>query len=124
MRHFWVAVVCALNGKYSSLNMKNPGEWKSLNAGVTSRSLVSRKVVYRKVSTKVSETANVCTDEQKLDKRHQGEDEIAQHIKVRSLQDHLDVDSAGVNRRVFVLPREIFTITRWLGEEVSRPCTP
>jgi hypothetical protein len=31
-----------------------------------------------------------------------------------------DVDSAGVDGRVFILPREVFTTTRWLSEEVSR----
>ena len=77
-------------------------------------------MVSREAYTEVSETANVCTDEQKLDKRHCRADKIAHHIEVLSVQKLCNVDSAGVNRRVFVLPREVFTTTRWLSEEVSR----
>ena len=42
-------------------------------------------MVYREVCTEVSETANACTDEQELNKRHGRTDEIARHIKVRSV---------------------------------------
>ena len=30
------------------------------------------------------------------------------------------VDSAEINQRVFALPREVFVITSWFNEEVSR----
>ena len=67
---FWQCDVCALNVKYSSFKRRNPTGESPCNAGVTARSLASRKVVYREVCTKVSETARVCTDEQKLNTRH------------------------------------------------------
>jgi hypothetical protein len=66
----WQCDVCALNVKYSSFKRRNPTGESPCNAGVTTRSLASRKVVYREVCTEVSETAIVCTDEQKLNTRH------------------------------------------------------
>ena len=62
--------VCASNVKYSSFKRRTPTGESPRNAGVTTRSLVSRKVVYREVCTEVSETTSVCTDEQKLNRRH------------------------------------------------------
>jgi len=38
-------------------------------------------------------------------------DKIAHHIKVRRIPKLYYVDSAGLNRRVFVLPRESFSVT-------------
>ena len=67
---FWQCDVCASNVKYSSFKRRTPTGESPCNAGVTTRSLVSRKVVYREVCTEVSETASVCTDEQKLNRRH------------------------------------------------------
>ena len=69
-RHFCQTRVCASNVKYSSFKRRTPTGESPRNAGVTTRSLVSRKVVYREVCTEVSETASVCTDEQKLNRRH------------------------------------------------------
>lgn len=69
-RHFCQTAVCASNVKYSSFKRRTPTGESPCNAGVTTRSLVSRKVVYREVCTEVSETASVCTDEQKLNRRH------------------------------------------------------
>ncbi len=53
------------------------------------KALASGKVVYSNVSTEVSRTAKVCTDEQKLDKRHSREDKVAHHTKVRRKQKSL-----------------------------------
>ena len=94
---FWQCGVCASNVKYSSFKRRTPTGESPCNAGVTTRSLVSRKVVYREVCTEVSETASVCTDEQKLNRRHRWTDKVAQHTKVQSVQKFNDVDSAGVS---------------------------
>lgn len=94
---FWQCGVCASNVKYSSFKRRTPTGESPRNAGVTTRSLVSRKVVYREVCTEVSETTSVCTDEQKLNRRHRWTDKVAQHTKVQSVQKFNDVDSAGVS---------------------------
>ena len=54
-------------------------------------------MVYCEVCTEVSGTAEVCTDEQKLDKRHTVMDKVAQFTKVQRLPKLQYVDSAGVN---------------------------
>ena len=76
-----------------------PEKQNFLHAGLTPRSVASRKVVYCEVCTEVSDTANVCPDEQKLNKRHVRKDKVAQHTKVQSVQNFLHVDSAGVNTK-------------------------
>ena len=47
-------------------------------------SLVRRKVVYREVYTEGSMTAKVCTDEQKVHKRHSNKDEYPQQYEVQN----------------------------------------
>ena len=82
--------------------------------------LVRRKVVYREVCTKGSETAKSGTDEQERHKRHLIEDKQPQHCDVRSIPNRLDVDAAGTGGRKKLLPGEVLTITSWLSQEVSR----
>ncbi len=47
---------------------------------------------------------------------------VSKHIFVKpnEYQKCIYVDHAGLDGRTFTLPREIFTTTSWLGEEVSR----
>jgi hypothetical protein len=47
-------------------------------------SLARGKVVYREVCTEGSQTAKVCTDEQKLHKRHSNKDECPQQHEVQN----------------------------------------
>ena len=47
-------------------------------------SLARGKVVYREVCTEGSQTAKVCTDEQKVHKRHSNKDEYPQQYKVQN----------------------------------------
>jgi hypothetical protein len=74
--------VCALNDVYSSL--KEAREWKSLTCGVKPETLVSRKGESSDALSEVSGTANTCTDEQELHKRHIVVDECAQQHEVRT----------------------------------------
>ncbi len=122
--------MCALNGKYNSFMRRNPESESLINAGVTSRSLASRKVVYREVCTEMrsireylkknnntyeqlSGTAKVCTEEHELDKRHARVDEIAQLIEVpndlalacrsgRSKQKGICLTGGGLHNHVLV----------------------
>ena len=109
-QRYSIFYVCASNGKYSSLK-RTPESENLLCADSYPEALASRKVVWSNPSIEVSGTANVWTDEQKLDKRHSRADKIAHHIKVRRIQKLCYVDSAGLNRRVFVLPGESFLVT-------------
>ena len=61
--------------------------------------LASRKVVYCEVSTEVSGTARVCTDEQEVHKRHNALDEIAQHIEVPRIRTVRYVDATGIDSK-------------------------
>lgn len=82
--------------------------------------LASYKLVYREVCSEGSRTAKVCTDEQKLHKRHLVGDERPQQRKVRRIQNLLDVDAAGIGGRKKRLPGEVLKTTSWLYQEVSR----
>lgn len=75
------------------------------------KALVSRKGDNSNVISEVSETTKVCTDEQKLYKRHSIVDKIAHHIKVRRVPKRYYVDAAVINQRLFILPGEIFPVT-------------
>ena len=55
-----------------------------LRADWKPESLASCKVVYREVYTEGSRTAKVCTDEQKVHKRHNNEDEYPQQYEVQN----------------------------------------
>jgi len=83
-------------------------------------SLAGGKVVYREVCTEGSQTAKVCTDEQKLHMRHLLGDKRPRQRKVRRIQNLLDVDAAGIDGRKKRLPGEVLATTSWLGQEVSR----
>ena len=72
-RHNTNAFVCALNDEYSSF--KEAREWKSLKRGDNSEVLASRKGGNSDVISEVSGTANACTDEQELHRRHNHWDE-------------------------------------------------
>ena len=56
------------------------------HAGVTTRSVASRKVVLGDQYTKGSETAKVGTDEQKRHKRHREKGEYAHQYEAQSWQ--------------------------------------
>ena len=62
------------------------------------------------MSTEVSEPAQDGTDEQKLHKRLGKPDEVAQQTEVPTCRNTsaYRVDAAGIHRRVFTLPREVF----------------
>ena len=77
-------------------------------------------MVCREVCTEGSETTKVCTDEQKLHKRHLIGDKRPQQRKVQRIQNLLDVDAAGIDGREKRLPGEVFVTTSWLSKEVSR----
>lgn len=49
--------------------------------------------------------------------RHNKVDKIAHHIKVRRIQKRCYVDAAGINRRLFILPGEIFHATSLAREK-------
>ena len=55
-----------------------------LRADWNPESLASCKVVYREVCTEGSMTAKVCTDEQKVHKRHSNKDEYPQQYEVQN----------------------------------------
>jgi len=69
--------------------------------------LVSCKAVCREAFAEESRTANICTDEQKLHKRHDQVGEVATLTEALQVQllDHVDV--AGIGRRISTLPGEI-----------------
>jgi len=77
-------------------------------------------VVYREVFTDVSGTTNVCTEEHEPDKRHKCVDKQAHHCEVRRTQKRMHVDPAGIDRKLFTLPREVSLTTSWKKGEVSR----
>jgi hypothetical protein len=58
-------------------------------------------------SSEGSETAKVCTDEQKPDMRPEKEDEQAHHCEVLRIQNLSQVDPAGIDRRNMLLPGEV-----------------
>jgi hypothetical protein len=83
---------------------------------LTPRALVSRKGDNSDVIFEVSETTKVCTDpstgsgqaKQKLYMRQNIVDKIAHHIKVRSIQKRYYLDTAGINKMLFILRGEVF----------------
>jgi hypothetical protein len=78
---------------------------------LTPRSISIRKGGRSNSTSEVSETTKVCTDEQKLDMRHSIVDKVAHHTKVRRIPKRCYVDSAGINRRLFILPGELLPIS-------------
>ncbi len=70
--------------------------------------------------TEVSETTKVWTDEQERDKRHDCMGKQPHHCKALWIPKYSYVDSAGLDRRTFTLPREVLSTTSWLRQEVSR----
>ena len=74
--------MCALNDEYSSF--KEARECKSLKRGGGSEVLASRKGDNSDVISEVSGTANTCTDEQELYRRHNEWDEYAQQYEVQN----------------------------------------
>lgn len=77
-------------------------------------------MVYREVCTEGSETAKVCTDEQKVHRRLINGDKCPQQHEVRRVQNRFLVDVPGIGGRKELLPGEVFAITSWLSKEVSR----
>ena len=70
-------------------------------------------MVYREVFTEVSGTIPHVRDTEvhELDKRHKCVDEQAQLCEVQRIQKLIYVDSAGIDGKLFALPREITPIT-------------
>jgi len=75
-------------------------------------------VVWGDSSTEVSETAKVGTDEQELNKRLYRSGKVAQLVptpryltntqNITEVMSTYTVDSAGIDRRIFTLPREVW----------------
>ncbi len=87
--------------------LKKARECKSLTCGVKPEALASRKGDSSDAVSEVSGTAKLCTDEQKLHKRHIAVDECAHQHKVRTELQQLYVDAAAIQRRLFILPGEV-----------------
>ena len=67
-------------------------------------------MVSREGCTEVSRTAKVGTDEQKLDKRLYRSGKVAHLTNAQNVAEAMStytVDSAGIDRRIFTLPREV-----------------
>lgn len=75
------------------------------------KTLVSRKVVYRKVCTEVSGTTNVCTNEQEPDKRHICVDEQAHHCEVQRVPKAHVCRSGGDRQEAIYLTKGGLLIT-------------
>ena len=74
--------------------------------------LASDKLVYRKVCSEVSQTANIGTDEQELNRRHLEEVKVARTVpffgsKPKAKVHFLDIDSAEINKSERTLPIEV-----------------